>query len=124
MDYAQMAKSALSTGLTAAAIYFVVNKGVGQMLGNEYLDVFVGMGLAAVIGPGIVNAIQSQTSPTLPTMNTALAQSFVYGGAIGLAGYYVINMIKEDMPPIVDVGLSAAITGALVPMFSPAADSS
>ncbi len=120
MDYQAMAISALVSAGVAYGAYMYVGAPVATSFlgGSELASVFVGLGVATLVGPLVAEAVSSQSMPIIPSPGKQMAMNFLYGGAIGTAIYYGWNMIMPQYSPGIDVALSAAVSGVVAPYLS------
>lgn len=114
-----MLKSGLVTAAVAAGSFALVGKPAGSMFGaNEYVEVFIGLGLASVVGPMVLAAVDKMQMPPMPSLGMDTAKSALYGGALGTAVYWGINMIYPDLSDVTDVAISALVAGAVGPYLA------
>lgn len=119
MDYTSMAMSAAVSAIVAYGSYQLIGSQAAAYIGGgELMGAFIGLGITSVIGPSVVAAVSSQTSPVIPSIGKDMAMTFLYGGAIGTAVYYAWDMVIPQYSPGVDVAAAAAISGFIAPYLT------
>lgn len=119
-----MLKSGVISAAVSAGAFTFVGKPLGGMTGfQEYGGVFLGLGTASVISPFLLAYVEKMTDPSaqvpaVPDLGKTTLMSFLYGGGIGTAVYWVINMVYPGWSDVTDVALSAVVAGAVGPYLS------